>query len=526
NAVKFTARGSVTVKVRVEDELGDGDVRVRFEVRDTGVGVAPEQVEKLFSAFEQADTSTTRRFGGTGLGLGITRHLARLMGGDAGAEGVPGVGSMFWFTARLGASPAKQKEVHADMLLHGLHALLVDDMPDARELFGEMLRELGLRTDLAATGADALALVEAAARSGDPYDVVLIDWLMPHMDGIETARRLLQPAGGDAPACIMVTGLVDAQMRERALQLGITTLLQKPVSFSTLHDHLVGLLVERASPSRPAALLDVLAEHALRVEHEGARVLLAEDNLVNQEVALTLLELAGLRVDLAQTGLEAVEMASASHYDLILMDMQMPDLDGLEAAKLLRTRAATATVPIIAMTANAYAEDRAACLAAGMNDHITKPVDPPVLYDLLLHWLERAPQRAEARAAPAIDAVRGLAFFGGKRDVYQRALEQFAGLYRGGIAGAGDYHDAPDARSAEALRRELHAITGAGGVMGATALANACAALGDALRADPQAPANGDALHRLQAQLDGVVDEIASRSVTGGGATDASANPQ
>ena len=388
NAVKFTERGSITLAARVVEARGN-DLLVRFEVRDTGIGVEPDQIERIFSAFEQADSSTTRRFGGTGLGLGITRHFAHLMGGEAGAESTPGVGSTFWITARLQARPAPEQWA-TDKLIEGLRALFVDDVAEVREVMGNMLGQLGLRTDLAESGPAALSLAAEAEAAEDPYDVVLIDWLMPHMDGIDTARRLLAQTTGNAPACIMLGDVaLDDRMRKEALDLGITSLLQKPVSFSTLHDHLIEELVERTPESRPN-MLDLLSEHALRAQHEGARVLLAEDNPVNQEVALTLLQLAGLQVDLAQTGREAVEKAASGRYALILMDMQMPELDGLQATRLLRARPETARVPIIAMTANAYAEDRTACLAAGMDDHITKPVDPPVLYDMLLRWLDSA----------------------------------------------------------------------------------------------------------------------------------------
>ncbi|CAN5191301.1 hypothetical protein BH11PSE9_BH11PSE9_09630 [soil metagenome] len=500
NAVKFTERGTVLLVATLLQRDG-AELHLRFEVRDTGPGIAADRLPQLFQAFEQADTSTTRRFGGTGLGLAITRHLAQAMGGDAGAQSVPGEGSTFWITVRLQAV-ASAGEAGRQTALSGLHALLVDDVADARVAMTHMLRQLGLRTDTAVSGAEALAMARAAERAGDAYDVVLVDWLMPHMDGSETVRRLLAQASGAAPACMLVSVSTDERMRQQALALGVTCLLQKPVSYSTLHDHLISLMVER-EPPQDRAPLDLLSENTLRAEHLGAPVLLAEDNPVNQEVATTLLRLAGLEVDVARTGAEAVAMATTKPYALILMDMQMPELDGIEATRRLRTQARTATTPIIAMTANAYLEDREACMAAGMNDYITKPVDPPLLYDKLARWLRIAtPQRppaghtastagdngaATASAAglariEGLDTASGQAFFAGDAAFYRIGLQQFATLYGEGIAPITAHLAGTAPLPAEALRRELHSFGGACGSIGATRLADSAAQLSAGLR--------------------------------------------
>jgi PAS domain S-box-containing protein len=510
NAVKFTERGSITLRGSKLD-ASDGGILVKFEVQDTGIGIRPDRLQHLFNAFEQADSSTTRRYGGTGLGLAITRQLARLMGGDAGVSSEPGVGSRFWITAHLHLGEPSVTGSR-DRLLSGLHALLVDDVPEVRDALGAMLRQLGLRTDSAVSGADALALVQASRAGNDRYDVVVIDWLMPHMDGLETARRLLALTEGDAPACIMISISIDERMREQALDLGITTVLQKPVSYSTLHDHLIDLLVDRTPITRPSGVaLDLSAEQQLRAAYAGARVLLAEDNRVNQEVALTLLDLAGLRADIAETGLAAVEMARATHYDLILMDMQMPELDGIEAARRIRAEPRNAGVPIIAMTANAFAEDRDACLAAGMNDYVTKPVDPPLFYGVLARWLRTEPvdiavestvaALAEDGGAPALpdppapalrsermpaieglDVERGVGFFAGHEAVFRRALREFVALYGGGIASVEAYLAAPSPSLVGELRRELHSMGGASGAIGAGTLSALAARAGAQLR--------------------------------------------
>ena len=386
NAVKFTEHGWVRLRGELLKEDG-ARLLVRFEVRDTGEGITPERQGRLFSAFEQADSSTTRRHGGTGLGLALTRHLATMMGGSVGVESTPGEGSCFWLTAWLGQAEP-EVEPPRPVVLNGLRAMLIDDLPEARHALADRLQMLGLHTDAMADGVSALERVEREINAGRPYDVVLVDWRMGPPDGIETLRLLHAMLGAGMPPSILVTAFDDAPMWQQAREVGCDAILLKPITASALHDTLTHLMRgSGTSDSQPGAL-DNADEEQLRRLHAGQRVLLAEDNPINQEVAVELLRSAGLRVETADDGQRAVELALAGRYDLILMDMQMPRLDGLAATREIRARA-DAQPPIIAMTANAFGEDRAACLEAGMNDHVAKPVDPSVLYATLLRWLPR-----------------------------------------------------------------------------------------------------------------------------------------
>jgi signal transduction histidine kinase/DNA-binding response OmpR family regulator/HPt (histidine-containing phosphotransfer) domain-containing protein len=487
NAVKFTHTGWVRLggELVAEDARG---VRVRFTVQDTGEGIAAERQGQLFQPFEQADTSATRRYGGTGLGLALTRHLAALMGGEVGLQSTPGIGSSFWFTARL-AHASEAGDLAASVALAGLRALVVDDLPEALAALAERLHLLGLHVDALDGTRGVLAHVQAELAAGRAYDVVLVDWRMPPPDGIEILRQLRTVMGEGMPPAILVTAFDEPLMWRQARGVQCDAVIVKPITASALHDTLVRVLRQSAGAGPVAAPLPGNAEALLRQRHGGQRVLLAEDNEINRLVGSELLRSAGLIVETADNGLRAVELSTTRHYDLVLLDVQMPVMDGLEAARRIRARLGRA-LPMLALTANAFSEDRKACLEAGMNDHVGKPVDAETLYTALLRWLPLPQENPEVAtpsplaATPAardsaallarLDGVGGLELaevrrlFDGQLPLLERLLRKFVELYaQGEPAFLQSGADGPPAN----WRAVSHALSGACSSIGCTALA-------------------------------------------------------
>jgi PAS domain S-box-containing protein len=508
NALKFTPQGEVVLALELLSEQGtepDRRVRIRFEVRDTGIGIAAAKLEHIFAGFSQAEQSTSRRYGGTGLGLAISRRLVALMGGELRVESRVGQGSRFHFELTLPEAPALGADTAPTR--PGLKVLIVDDNPMAREVLQGICASLKWDCDLAASGEQALALVHLAAERGEPqYDVILMDWRMPGLDGWETSRRIRDSHESDAPVIIMVTAHGRELLAERS-ELEMASLggyLIKPVTASVLQDA-VAEATRSDTDTRPRP-----AEGGLR-RLAGMRLLVVEDNGFNQQVAQELLEDEGADVVLACGGVEGAHLAVVTEppFDAILMDLQMPDIDGFEATQRILKRRPKSVV--LAMTANAMDADRLACMAAGMRDHIAKPVDLEQLVACLRrHVGDAATRAADTRALiaaaaaasaasppPLLDRAAALQRLGGREALYDRLVASFA-------------EDAPT--EMDALRRSLrlgaipdvlrvlHTMRGLAGAVGANALSAVAGAQEQAVR-DRQAVDAVD-VGALQRQLD------------------------
>jgi PAS domain S-box-containing protein len=400
NAIKFTERGEVIVAIRLIEQ-GARSVKLRFEVRDTGIGMSAEEQQRLFQPFSQADASISRRYGGTGLGLTISRNLVQLMGGELQVNSAPGAGSRFYFTLPFGlqAGAAATAGRSAPAAVRGGRVLVVDDNAAARVVLADMCADLGLQVDVAIDGEQAVHLVAAADEQDVPYQLVLLDWRMPGMDGVACARALGERhLRHPAPVILMVTAysLDEAAKRLSQEQVTVGALLNKPVTPSTLLDACTAVLGTVASPPlAPARPSGQTAEPRRPSGLEGARILLVEDNEINAELAVELLTDAGVRVSVARNGKEALDFLAAGRFDVVLMDCQMPVMDGYAATRALRKEKSLKELPVIAMTANAMIGDREAALAAGMNDHITKPIVIDEMFATLARWLPEASRRAK-----------------------------------------------------------------------------------------------------------------------------------
>ena len=492
NAVKFTERGEVLVTVALEEQLADR-AKLKFSVRDTGIGMTPEQCARLFQAFSQADTSTTRRYGGTGLGLSISKRLVEMMEGDIWAESQPGIGSNFQFTAWFGIGSAeKHKRFIPD--LAGVRALVVDDNAQAREILTDALRVFALRAESISSGEEAVREI-AAADSHDPYQLVLMDWHMPGMDGLETSRIIKRNDRlQHIPKIVMVTAFGREDIRTKAEEIGIDSYLLKPVNSSLLYDTLVDLFgVAGLEEHRSRSKKDDVHVH----DATGIRILLVEDNEMNQQVATELLQSAGATVTVANHGGEAVKILTESNqvppFDVVFMDLQMPEMDGFTATKLLRRAPRFQKLPIIAMTAHALVEERQRCLDAGMNDHVSKPIDPDNLFSTLMRWVRPQPKSAPESQAPAkksgdevllpeitgINLVDGLKRVAGNRRLYRDLLGQFADKQGDAAAQISAALKGGDQKLAE---RIAHTVKGVAGNIGISGVQTAAQKLEKAIR--------------------------------------------
>jgi two-component system, sensor histidine kinase and response regulator len=491
NAVKFTDSGEIVVRAR-ETAREANTVLLRFEVQDTGIGLSDEQQARLFRSFEQADTSTTRKYGGTGLGLAISKKLAALMGGDVGVSSVPGEGSTFWFTARLPLGEALARPLVPTPDLRGRRALVVDDNAHACQILSEMLRSMTFEVASASSGDEAVALAHAALQAGRPFEIAFIDWKMPGMDGVETARQLRVLR--TPPQTAIVTAHGREEVFREVERAGIAFMLVKPVSPSLLFDTAMRALggtkaIELADTSSTALHRASARRGPNLATIRGARVLLADDNDLNQQVGADLLEGAGLVVEIADNGQAALDMLARSAYDIVLMDMQMPVMDGLTATRRIRENPRWTALPVLAMTANAMRGDRERCIEAGMNGHIAKPIDPDELFGQLLQWIparldsqlrprpddaaaggheEGAAEQAPYFRIPALDAAAGMKRVLGKQATYESLLRKFVS---GQADAASRLRTALQSGAHDEARRIAHTLKGTAATIGAAAIA-------------------------------------------------------
>ncbi len=404
NAVKFTGDGHVILRGRVLEER-ENDLLIRFEVEDTGIGIGGEQLSTVFDAFEQADLSTTRRYGGTGLGLAISKRLAEMMGGRVGVSSLLGRGSTFWVSARVGQPAASQATAipHHHPALVGKRVLVADDLAITQLVHSQLVKKLGMRPMVVISGEEAILAIDAANGEGDPVEVALIDLNMAGMDGLAALDQIRHLKLDYQPCCILVTASGDPHIADSARQAGFDNVLTKPISLELLERCLLDALNPGAttsaipagsseSPADEPSVPDGSEEH-LRRDFSDARILLVEDDPTNQMIACEFLQTVGLTPVIANHGAEAVNFVEQEKFDLILSDIQMPVMDGLEATEKIRLLPNGQYVPILAMTANVFADDRERCLAAGMDDFIAKPINPERLFACLEKWLSASRAR-------------------------------------------------------------------------------------------------------------------------------------
>ena len=532
NAIKFTERGEVVLSVSVA-ERRDDKVELAFAVRDTGIGMTPEQQARLFQSFSQADTSTTRRFGGSGLGLAISKRIAELMEGMIAVESSHGLGSTFTFTAAFGVQEVVPEELLAPSpVLADLRVLIVDDNATAREILSSMLISWSMQVQTATGGWEAIATLQNAVGRRAPFDLVLLDWQMAEPDGLMTAKAIFENGQiAQKPHIIMISAHRHDDIMAQANKIGVDAFLIKPIDKSLLLETINSLFVVRGRSAavgqcRPAAL------PVTRLR--GVKVLLAEDNEINRQIAIEFLAEVGVTVDVAKTGLEAVQMVlgtGGARYDAVLMDVQMPEMDGLEATRRIRQHLGPKELPVIAMTAHAMEQERQRCFAAGMDDHIAKPIDPPSLYETLGRWttpriappapppsasptsappalpeppavapLPAAPAAVETlpEALPPFDIPAALARMTGKRDLVRRVI---LGFHKSFANAAAEFDRlAAEGRMDEMLRL-AHTLKGMSATLEAAALTRAAATLETALLAEEGGADIPALIARLKAEL-------------------------
>jgi len=487
NAVKFTETGDIFISaVRMEEE--NEKVKIEFSVRDTGIGMTEEQCGKLFKAFSQADSSTTRKYGGTGLGLTISKRLVDMMGGDIWVESEPGKGSKFIFTAwfEIGEEKTKALLNPTDDMLE-MPILVVDDNRTARQIIEELLTSMGFRVDQASSGKKGIAMIQEAVTKSCPYGIVFMDWKMPELDGIETSERIREKIGRDhSPKIILVTANAMDEVQERVKNKGLDGVLIKPVSASDLSDSMMEAFGKKEAGRKIE--LDKNREAQIAKPIWGAKILLVEDNEINQQVAFEILTGAGLQVTIAGDGQKGVEKVKQEPFDAVLMDIQMPVMDGYEATQAIRQDPVFSKLPVIAMTANAMTQDRENAKAAGMNDHVAKPIDVDALMKTLLKWVEHKKRELpkafseklkQTRDAaddiklddlPGISVKLGLSRVARNRKLYVELLNKFLRDFADMVP---QIQAALDDKDLPLAQRQAHTLKGVAGNIGAQGVQSA-----------------------------------------------------
>ena len=490
NAIKFTSKGEVVISVRqLEEAAEDGKVMLEFSVRDTGVGIQPDRLSKIFDSFTQEDTSTTRKFGGTGLGLAICKQLSQLMGGGIEVESEPGKGSCFRFSARFVPQPKEsQRQLRPPVDLRGLRVLIVDDNATSREILSRTIESFQMHPVSVDNAEDAIEMVTGGKQE---FDLVLMDWKLPGMNGIQASEVLKrQKESRKAPIVFMVSAYAREDLMQETEKSVIDAFLHKPVNQSFLFDTIMGLFSKEGANGEWVPKVPEKGEGYSGAGLEGKKVLLVEDNAINQEIALEWLRSAGLVVDVADTGKKAVEMAKPGAYDLVLMDIQLPEMDGYQATRTIRARPEFAELPIIAMTAHALKGDREKCLEAGMNDYISKPIDPEKMFGAIRHWLNlepgqlsRTPSTASGQNIrfegdlPGIDVQQGLFRSNNNARLYEKLLRSFCKDYRDTRQKLEGFAQKKEDSAKEEARRLAHSFKGVGANLGAMDLSEKAAAL-------------------------------------------------
>jgi CheY-like chemotaxis protein len=521
NAAKFTERGSIVIGAEQVAREGD-EAELHFWVRDSGIGMNAEQRDRVFQSFVQGDSSITRRYGGTGLGLAISRNLVELMHGKIWVESEPGKGSTFHFHARFGVQAGAQSQVEllADTF-QGVRVLVVDDNEAARDVLSSMVRGMGFDVDVACDGEEALRLFAWAERHRRAYQLVLMDWKMPGMDGIETVSRLRAQGDGQVTAVVMVTAYSRDEAMHEAKQREVTLsqVLTKPVTGSSLMDAFAQALGKGIQVVRHADRQRHSQDDA-RAKLAGCRILLVEDNELNRELAQELLHSAGIEVVVARHGKEAIAALTAdARFHGVLMDCQMPVMDGYTAARKIRDKLGIKRLPIIAMTADAMAGDREKALASGMNDHIPKPLDVDSMFATMARWIrprrttDEGTPRLEVAAGerlpelPGIDPQAGLHMCGDIPSLYRRMLLMFRSNY---AEFDRLFHDAERDADAGAACRLAHSLRGSAGNIAAKEVAAAAGELEQACRDHVAQEQVERALSRLLQALDPVMQGLAA----------------